>query len=64
MNKKIKYRTWEDHMQDVLSDPECARTYLLGSIEDYLKDHDLDFSSECSLCRGCSDWNRAVGYSF
>ena len=43
MSKKIKYRTWEDHMQDVLSDPEYARFYLLSRIEEYLEDQELDF---------------------
>ncbi len=35
-------RSWDDYMQEALSDPEEAEAYLAVAIEEYLEDNDMD----------------------
>lgn len=39
---RVMTRSWDDYMQETLSDPDYAQTYLEVAIEEYLKDDDVD----------------------
>ena len=40
MSKKQAYREWDDVAVDFLSDPDEARIFLLGAIDEYQEDGD------------------------
>jgi len=42
MKYKRKLRTFDEYLIDSLKKPEEADAYLMVSLEEYIKDHDLD----------------------
>ena len=42
MKYKRKLRTFDEYLVESLKKPEEARAYLMVSLEEYIKDHDLD----------------------
>lgn len=42
MKFKRRMRTFDEYLVESLKDPEEAQAYLMVSLEEYLKDHDLD----------------------